>query len=131
MPNAYGGLPQQWGRGWNGVAHTKGNNIPSWTGAYSDLGDLGENEGGPVILIDDPSVFATEFFGLRGETTGGTVDISLVAVADAATSMGAVPMIDKNGTIYAVYLVETDDPLASPFRINTSAGVKALRLKTP
>jgi hypothetical protein len=44
--------------------------------------------------------------------------------------MGGALFIDKNGTTYAVYLVDTSDPDASPFRVRTSAGTKAIRLKT-
>jgi hypothetical protein len=44
--------------------------------------------------------------------------------------MGAAPMIRKGGTTYAVYLVETTDPNATPVRLRTSAGTKAIRVKT-
>lgn len=54
----------------------------------------------------------------------------LVAVADAPTGMGGVPRIDKNGTTYAIYLVETTDPNATPVRLQTTTGTKAIRIKT-
>jgi hypothetical protein len=57
-------------------------------------------------------------------------DLCLVAEADAPGSMGGVIKVDKNGTRYVVYLVETTDPNASPVRIQTSTGVKAIRAKT-
>jgi hypothetical protein len=44
--------------------------------------------------------------------------------------MGAVWKVYKNGTAYAVYLVETTDPNASGVRLRTSTGIKSARLKT-
>ena len=44
--------------------------------------------------------------------------------------MGGVPKLRKGVTDYAVYLVETTDPNASPFRIRTTTGTKAIRKKT-
>lgn len=73
--------------------------------------------------------FPTQFFGLKGYD-GGALDLCLVAVGDAPSGMGGVPMLRKNGVTYAVYLVETSDPNASTFRFRTSAGTKAVRLKT-
>lgn len=74
--------------------------------------------------------FPTQFFGLRTYYHAAVQDLCLVAAADAATGMGGAPMVDKNGTAYAVYLVETTDPNASPVRLETSAGTKAIRVKT-
>ena len=72
------------------------------------------------------TVFPTQYAGLR--YFHGTVkELCLVAPADAPVS---VWRINKNGTVYAVYLVDTSDPNASPVRINTAAGIKAARLKT-
>lgn len=65
--------------------------------------------------------------GLRIKTTSGIIELTLVAVASAVASMGGAPMIRKNGTTYALYLVETTDPNASPVRIKTSTGIKAIR----
>lgn len=62
---------------------------------------------------------------------GGTViTLCLVAEADAPSGMGGVIKINKNGTLYSVYLVETTDPNASPVRVQTSTGTKSIRLKT-
>ncbi len=72
----------------------------------------------------------TQFFGLRAYYGSAVHDLCLVAEADAPTGMGGVVKIDKNGTTYAAYLVETADPDASPVRIKTTTGVKAIRLKT-
>lgn len=73
--------------------------------------------------------FPTQFFGLKGYD-GGALDLCLVAVGDAPSGMGGVPMLRKNGTTYAVYLVETSDPNASTFRLRTTTGTKSVRLKT-
>lgn len=81
------------------------------------------------LLSSGPS-FPTQYFGLRCYFHSAVQDLCLVAAADAATGMGGAPMVNKNGTTYAIYLVDTTDPNASPVRISTSAGVKAVRLKT-
>lgn len=87
-----------------------------------------------IILRDPtavvaPSTFPTQYSGLR-YYKGGVVEICLVATADAPVGMGGQVRVHKNGTTYAVYLVETTDPNASGWRIETTAGVKAARLKT-
>lgn len=74
--------------------------------------------------------FPTQFSGVKVRKTSSTIDLCLVATADAPAGMGGVPKVNKNGTIYALYLVETSDPNASPVRIQTSTGTKAIRLKT-
>ena len=81
-------------------------------------------------LYESTGSFPTQYAGLRCFFHGVVNDLCLVATADAPAGMGAQPRINKNGTTYAVYLVETTDPNASPVRINTSAGVKAIRMKT-
>lgn len=77
-----------------------------------------------------PPAFPTQYAGLRTYYDGAVRELCLVAAADANTGMGAAPMIRKGGVTYAVYLVETTDPLATPVRIRTSAGTKAIRIKT-
>ena len=72
----------------------------------------------------------TEFFGLRSYYHGAVQDLALIAAADGITGMGGIPMVRKNGTTYAVYLVETTDPNASPIRVRTTTGLKAIRQKT-
>lgn len=81
-------------------------------------------------LLPAPSGFPTQFAGLRTYYGGAVRELCLVAEADAPTGMGGIIKIDKGGTLYAVYLVETTDPDASPVRVETSAGVKAIREKT-
>ena len=71
--------------------------------------------------------FPAQIAGLR--FFAGTIkELCMVALADAPS--GDQVRIRKNGTDYAVYLVDTTDPNASQVRIRTSDGVKAIRLKT-
>ena len=71
-----------------------------------------------------------QFFGLRAYFQGAIKDLCLVSVADAPAGMGGVVSVNKGGTNYAVYLVETNDANATPVRIKTTTGIKAIRLKT-
>jgi hypothetical protein len=91
------------------VAYT----APTFVGIDFELGD---------------AVFPTQYSGLRVRGASATLDLCLVATADAPS--GDTPRIRKGATTYAVYLVDTTDPQASPVRITTGAGVKAIRLKT-
>src|SRR3990170_4101410 len=61
--------------------------------------------------------FPAQFSGLRTYYSGAVKELCLVAEADAPAGMGGVMKIDKNGTKYAVYLVETTDVVASFVRI--------------
>ena len=81
-------------------------------------------------LAPTVSTFPTQFSGLRAYYGGSVRDLCLVALADAPSGMGGVPRIRKGGTDYAVYLVETSDINASAIRVRTSAGTKAIRVKT-
>lgn len=74
--------------------------------------------------------FPTQFSGLRAQKTAAIIDLCLVAEADAPVGMGGAIKINKNGTNYVVYLVEIGDANASPVRVQTTAGVKSIRLKT-
>ncbi len=85
------------------------------------------------LLLLFPSAaagFPTQYQGLRTYYGGAVQELCLVAAGDAATGMGAAPMVYKGGTTYAVYLVETTDPNASSVRVRTSAGTKSIRKKT-
>lgn len=85
----------------------------------------------PVAGTAPPVVsFPTQFFGLKAYYHSMVNDLCLVAEADAPTGMGGVLKINKNGTAYAVYLVETSSPEASPIRVYTTSGAKAIRVKT-
>lgn len=77
-------------------------------------------------LLPDLS-FPTQFAGFR-YFLGAVKELALVALADAPA--GDQWRIRKNGTDYAVYLVDTTDPNASQIRVQTSEGLKAARLKT-
>ena len=78
-----------------------------------------------------PSVsFPTQYPGLRTYYNGAVRSLCMVAVGDAPSGMGAVPMVRKGGVTYAVYLVETTDPNATPVRVRTTTGTKAVRIKT-
>jgi hypothetical protein len=76
------------------------------------------------------SSFPTQFGGLRTYYSGAVRELCLVAEADAPTGMGGVLKVNKNGTDYAVYLVETSSPEASHIRVYTTSGAKAIRVKT-
>jgi len=86
------------------------------------------------IVLRDTTVapgggsFPTQFSGLRTFYAGGMVELCLVATADANT--GNQLRLRKGATTYCVYLVDTSDPQASNVRIETTAGTKAVRVKT-
>jgi hypothetical protein len=84
--------------------------------------EIGESVAAPA--------FPTQYAGLRTYFHAAVQELCLVAEADAPSGMGGVIKIDKNGTLYAVYLVETTDPNATPVYVQTTAGTKAVRLKT-
>lgn len=74
--------------------------------------------------------FPTQFAGLRVFYNAVMKELCLVADADAPLGMGGVIRVLKGAVNYAVYLVETTDPLATPVRVRTSTGIKAVRIKT-
>lgn len=82
----------------------------------------------PIVIVAGP--FPTQYGGFRAYYHGATQDLCLVAVADAPTGMGGVIEVRKGGTTYAAYLVETTDPNASPIRVQTSTGIRAIRVRT-
>ncbi len=84
----------------------------------------------PYFTWTNGGAFPTQYFGLRAYYHAAVQNLCLVAEADANTGMGGAPIVNKNGTNYAVYLVETTDPDASPIMVETSAGTKAIREKT-
>lgn len=84
----------------------------------------------PYQFVASGGGFPTQYPGLRIWHSGAMMELCLVATADAPAGMGGQPRIHKNNTTYAIYLVETSDPNASPLRIRTSAGTKAIRRKT-
>lgn len=82
------------------------------------------------IQAFDFTTFVTQYLGLKAFFQSAVKDLCLVAEADAPAGMGGVIKITKGGVNYVVYLVETTDPNASPLRVQTSTGIKAIRLKT-
>lgn len=84
----------------------------------------------PTLGVSTAGLFPTQYLGLKAYFRGAVQDLCLVAVADAPTGMGAVWKVLKGGTNYAVYLVETTDPNATPLYIRTTTGTKAVRIKT-
>lgn len=84
-------------------------------------------ERGFAIVWAAPSGFPTQFAGLQ-YYKGAVYELCLVALADAPA--GAQWRVQKGGTTYAVYLVDTADSNASPVRLQTPAGIKAARFKT-
>lgn len=94
---------------------------------YSVPSDANRND---VRLPGGTGGFPTQFAGLRTWHSGALLELCLVATADAPAGMGGQPRVRKGGVTYAVYLVATTDPQASPVRIRTSTGVKAIRKKT-
>lgn len=87
------------------------------------------------VRLRDPTAFGsggfpTQYAGLRTYFHAAVQELCLVAEADAPTGMGGVVKISKGGVSYAVYLVETVDALATPVRIETTVGTKAVRYKT-
>mgnify|MGYP001603977257 FL=1 len=87
----------------------------AWTGYAADL----------ILDIG----FPVQYSGLRF-WDGQVRELSLVAESDAPGGIGGVLKVRKGGVTYAVYIVEPDDPNASRIRVQTNAGIKALRLKT-
>lgn len=99
-----------------------------WPAAQGNDVTLYPMASGFAVEEEAPSEFPTQFQGLRTYYGGSVVELCLVATADA--NAGQQLRIHKNATTYCVYLVETSDPDASSVRIHTSAGVKAIRLRT-
>lgn len=82
------------------------------------------------VVSSGGAAFPTQYDGLRAYYGGSVKSLCLVAEADAPSGMGGVWKIRKGGTMYAAYLVETNDANATPVRVRTSTGTKAVRLKT-
>ena len=74
--------------------------------------------------------FPIQYAGLRAYYGVAVRELCLVAEADAPAGMGGVIKINKGGTNYVIYLVETGDANATPIRVKTTTGVKAIRIKT-
>jgi hypothetical protein len=77
--------------------------------------------------FDVAAAVIAQFAGLR-YFFGSVLELALIDPADAPA--GDQWRIDKNGTTYAVWLVDTSDTNASRVRVYTNDGIKAARLKT-
>ena len=84
----------------------------------------------PQRLFLGSLTFPTQYAGFKIHYGGATHELCLVAVANAPTGMGGVARVRRSDGTYALYLVETSDQNATPVRIRTSAGTKAVRVKT-
>lgn len=81
------------------------------------------------VVIVAPPPPATGLPGLRVRKSSGTVEVQLVIVGSATAGMGGQWRFRRaDGITYALQMVETTDPNASPWRIKTATGVKAARL---
>lgn len=74
--------------------------------------------------------FPTQYAGFKIKLTGSTIELCMVATADAPTGMGGQVRVKRESDTLALYLVETSDPNASGVRLRTVTGVKAVRRKT-
>lgn len=79
--------------------------------------------------LSSGSIFPVQYPGLRIYYNGAVRELCMVAVADAPLTAG-VFTVEKNGTLYALYPVDTVDTNATPFRLKTMTSIKAVRLKT-
>lgn len=74
--------------------------------------------------------FPSQVAGLFAYYGGLVRELCMVAIGDAPVGMGGILKVNKGGANYAVYLVETGDSNATPIRIRTTTGTKAIRKKT-
>lgn len=73
--------------------------------------------------------FPTQYSGLRYWDGVAVRDLCLVASASYATGMGGALFVKGSAATYAIYLVDSADPTASPFPVRTTS-TKFIRLKT-
>ncbi len=72
----------------------------------------------------------TQFSGFDVIYANVVRPLCLVGEDDADESMGGILKMRIGGVNYAAFLVDTDDDYASNVHVLTTAGVKAIRLKT-
>ncbi|MDD5739123.1 MAG: fibronectin type III domain-containing protein [Candidatus Pacebacteria bacterium] len=91
-------------------------------------GDL-SSETGPVNCSTLPVPEPPIVYSLRAYGPGGSIlKLALISVADALSwNKGTIKTRMPNGTDKAAFLVETNDPNASPVRVMTPLGIKAWR----
>jgi hypothetical protein len=83
----------------------------------------------PTVIRGAGPVFPTQYSGFR-YWDGTMRELCVVAESDAPSGMGARVHFRGSAADYALYLVETSDPNASPLMLRTTTGTKAIRLKT-
>jgi hypothetical protein len=85
-----------------------------------------------TVTFDAPPapIFPVQYAGLRAFYRAAVQELCLVAQVDAPAGVGGRIIVNKNGTLLAVYLVDLADANASPVRVATGTGVKAIRVKT-
>lgn len=117
------------------VLNTTGLSTIIGSSTYADSSDFVLNTTGLSVIIGGAAFADSADFILN---TLNSIDIGLRAYDGTSTvKIGAEPgaltspfRIRKNGINYGLILVETNDPSASKFRLQTAAGIKAL-LKLP
>jgi len=113
---------------YSGIASASGAATAFGTGK-STVESVGTSTGTGAAMGSSDG-FPAQFSGLRVYYGAAVHDLCLVTAASAPAGMGGVIEIYKNGTYYAAYLVEIADSNASPIRVKTSTGIKAVRIKT-
>ena len=88
---------------------------------------------GPVLgfasaLVIPSLTFPAQYSWLKAYFRAAIQTLSVVDLADAPA--GNALRIVKAGVTYAVYLVDITDLNATPLRVQTTTGVKAIRIKT-
>lgn len=63
---------------------------------------------------------------LKVKDDAGVYHLSVTDLGSGAAGKGGIPRIQKGGVTYDIFLVEVSDPTASPARIRTSLGTKAI-----
>lgn len=81
-------------------------------------------------LYEGSGSFPVQYEWLRVQYHAAVQELCVVATADAPAGMGGQLRVANAGTTYAIYLVETGDANATPIRVQTTTGVKAIRVKT-
>lgn len=89
---------------------------PSYVPAFPDVTVGSEETPGPVCIQ-----------GVKIQTPSGPLDLCMCSTGEASTGVGGQLRIKASSGVYALDLVPTDDPAASPVRIKTSSGIYAVR----
>lgn len=115
---------------WNGLLLCLPARLAKWPGLQRSKGHFNEFSEFVQLPTADGGAFPSQFSWLRTYYNAAVRELCVVSTADAPVGMGGSIRVQKGGVSYAVYLVETTDPNATPVRVATSAGTKAIRAKT-